>query len=519
MLKFIARDSARLAMTAFIAVALVTATFALKSAQQLPQVPLTEDGFYSLAVARNLALGNGFTTDSIIKQPTNGFQPLFTLITSLIYRITSDQLQALRLVLLLHSIIFIATSLSFAALSRNLIAVHKKKQRTFVFWCVALLYISSSLLRQQHHNGLETGFLLMIFALFSNAVISESSSLIQGLLLGALCLTRIDTIPYAIAFLGLSALISNKPMRQRFKHLSIIAIILSICVVPWLVYNYSLTGSAIPSSGRQSMLLDINEKRLNSAREALVNVVTPFTNIIHLDSRFPNILLGLKLLLLAIAASAVWSSKKKGLNFCSTTRLVLLVHIVFCLFIICWYTVNSNAVWFYSRYFIPVAPLSIIILSLGFSNILVSPSPLSAKRKVAMVLAIILLVASPIRSVYMNHFGKVGQLFGYRAQLKLVENNVLKGQLAAAFQSGTLGYFRNGILNLDGKTNYEVLALNNNKDWLLPYLAQKNIHWLCDIRGIVEANLTPSQATKWDAIAKSYSTSFKDYFVLYQRKE
>ena len=41
-------------------------------------MPLTEDGYYSLSVARNLAAGKGMTIDGA--NLTNGFQPLFTMI-------------------------------------------------------------------------------------------------------------------------------------------------------------------------------------------------------------------------------------------------------------------------------------------------------------------------------------------------------------------------------------------------------------------------------------------------------
>src|SRR5262249_6778496 len=40
--------------------------------------PLSEDGYYSLAVARSIAAGHGVTIDGVT--PTNGFQPLLTFV-------------------------------------------------------------------------------------------------------------------------------------------------------------------------------------------------------------------------------------------------------------------------------------------------------------------------------------------------------------------------------------------------------------------------------------------------------
>ncbi|MEW6530266.1 MAG: hypothetical protein AB1473_05475 [Thermodesulfobacteriota bacterium] len=54
----------------------VAASLIVRPDDYLPNRPLLEDGFYSLAIARNIALGEGITADS--QKPTNGFQLLFT---------------------------------------------------------------------------------------------------------------------------------------------------------------------------------------------------------------------------------------------------------------------------------------------------------------------------------------------------------------------------------------------------------------------------------------------------------
>src|SRR5258708_7896479 len=61
---------------AFVAVILLT--LALRPAAHVYDMPMTEDGYYALSVARNLAAGRGLTIDGI--HLTNGFQPLFTIL-------------------------------------------------------------------------------------------------------------------------------------------------------------------------------------------------------------------------------------------------------------------------------------------------------------------------------------------------------------------------------------------------------------------------------------------------------
>ena len=84
----------------------------------LPGAPLTEDGFYSLSVARHAALGHGLTIDG--ETWTNGFQPLFTLLTIPAFALAGgDRFEALRYVLALHWLFFLATALLLGAIVRD----------------------------------------------------------------------------------------------------------------------------------------------------------------------------------------------------------------------------------------------------------------------------------------------------------------------------------------------------------------------------------------------------------------
>ncbi|NJN67317.1 MAG: hypothetical protein HC884_11700 [Chloroflexaceae bacterium] len=52
----------------------------------------------------------------------------------------------------------------------------------------------------------------------------------------------------------------------------------------------------------------------------------------------------------------------------------------------------------------------------------------------------------------------------YREQIPLIERYVPDGDDIAAFESGTLGYFHDRTINLDGKVNPEVLALHSYRN-------------------------------------------------------
>src|ERR1700756_2652071 len=70
--------------------------------------PFSEDGYYSLAVARNIAAGHGMTIDGATL--TNGIQPLLTVIQAGLFWIAGGHdLTALRLVLILYWLLYLGT--------------------------------------------------------------------------------------------------------------------------------------------------------------------------------------------------------------------------------------------------------------------------------------------------------------------------------------------------------------------------------------------------------------------------
>ncbi len=70
-----------------------------------------------------------------------------------------------------------------------------------------------------------------------------------------------------------------------------------------------------------------------------------------------------------------------------------------------------------------------------------------------------------------------GKSIFYTEQLALINRYVPRGEKVAAFQSGTLGYFRENVVNLDGKVNAKALMYKND---IHSYLIDSDIYWFCD---------------------------------------
>src|SRR5579871_5394017 len=123
--------------------------------------PLSEDGYYSLAVARNIAAGHGITIDGVT--PTNGFQPLLTFIQAGLFAISGgNDLLALRFVLLLYWLLYLGTAAMLGWIASETQAEPADKLTAAL--ATALLYLGASYLFLHHFNGLETGLLMFLLA-------------------------------------------------------------------------------------------------------------------------------------------------------------------------------------------------------------------------------------------------------------------------------------------------------------------------------------------------------------------
>src|SRR5262245_29133286 len=105
--------------------------------------PLSEDGYYSLAIARNIGTGLGTTIDGVTR--TNGFQPLLTFIQSIFFAAArGNDLLALRLVLGFYWLLYLGTAAMLGWVASC--AEARPARRTTSGLATALLYLGASYL-------------------------------------------------------------------------------------------------------------------------------------------------------------------------------------------------------------------------------------------------------------------------------------------------------------------------------------------------------------------------------------
>jgi hypothetical protein len=155
------------------------------------------------------------------------------------------------------------------------------------------------------------------------------------------------------------------------------------------------------------------------------------------------------------------------------------------------YLAFFHAIHFYGRYLAPLMLPAVAMTSVAV---------LRARRMSGILVLAVLIGVGPLAlasvSGWVFQAGVTHNPF-YDQQLSLIEQHVPAGEMVAAFQSGTIGYFRDGVVNLDGKVNVEAHR-ERERGNLRGYLVQRGVRWYCD-QG---AGFYDETADEWTVVAR-----------------
>ena len=255
------------------------ASIVVRPMDRVAEYPLTEDGYYSLAVARNMALGKGPSADGI--SLTNGFQPLFTVLSSSAYLISSGRFTALRYILLFHWLLWIITGFLLANVARTVQESIDDSTGSLVFWFTLLIYLGSITIFLNHFNGLETGLLLFFYSLawlfYKRKRFDTLRDLVvMGVILGLAVLTRIDTV-FVVITLSAYEIVRwwrTDLLRGIFRFLILGGVAFAVSM-PWWAYNLLYFHSIMPSSGKATQLWTASWERILIAVVAVFKTICP----------------------------------------------------------------------------------------------------------------------------------------------------------------------------------------------------------------------------------------------------
>jgi hypothetical protein len=346
-----------------------------------------------------------------------------------------------------------------------------------------------------HFNGLETGLELCLYALAWRAyqlgwLERRFGPLGFGVLLGFLVLARIDAAVFVAAFAAWQLAARWRTGRAdalwRAGAIAAVAVIVSS---PWWGYNYLEFGSLMPTSGTAQQAWALSDRRIRWLFWALGAVSLPTLWLGRFDELFHDgILLSLLRALViggvALAIARTWRRASPLVGDASgrarrTVGFGLVLAVAMAALAL-YYGLGFIAYWFYYRYLFPVALITSVLIAWW-------AAPLALARPRAAVALVALLCAPTAISAVMAQRGRTLHVDTvYWQQLALIAQLVPDGEPVAAGQAGTLGYFRAGTVDVDGKVNRAAIPY---QDHMWDYLADRDVRWFADWPFYVEKYL------------------------------
>jgi hypothetical protein len=249
---------------------------------------------------------------------------------------------------------------------------------------------------------------------------------------------------------------------------------------PWWVFNILLFGSPMPISGQAQQLWAVDPYRWKWIAWALGQTLTPWLaatqNFDNWASWLP--LIGaIVLLIAALPLARRFHPLANGFSRFATALAISMVVLVL------WYGFASIAFWFYARYLAPISLIGLVLAAILITEL--------RSRYAAMLVVVMPILTLPVLfgagaawQGSLTHFGTIM----FWDQLELVRANVPPEEWVAAGQSGTLGFFRPHVLNMDGKVNPEARAYAGHAT---DYLKARGVRWFVDWEWYLHRALGP----------------------------
>ncbi len=446
---------------------------------------VSEDGYLMLTIARNVALGHGFSVSGGMI-PSNGTQPLCSLLFALGYLCTdADRVNGLYPVVGMQFLISVLGGVLIYVLARRYLFV-KDLPRSAALLAAAIWYVSPTSLRNTQ-NALETGLtsvlILGCIALYDalrprlRSGFATGPCLALGSLLGITFLSRNDSCFLIAVLLGIHVITAYRRgmMRGALAQAFLIGLVSVAVSLPWLWFNVTKFGHIVPISGRAEAL------NVQFGSNFVVALVAILENAL-LVARTPGFIdrsvyfqaFSGALLSILVGIALV---KRRWLAENFSAGVGVLACFVLTLFI--YYSLFFGMPSFLDRYFFPVTVLSAlvsVVVLFALSERL-RPSlrlPMVAGIGVA---AAVVCTALDVR-IYLNGTGHL-----HSQAVEWVAANVPEDTWVAAVQTGTLGYYHTRTINLDGKVDPYALEARE-EDRIPDYVIERNVEYIVDWRRV-----------------------------------
>lgn len=483
----------------------------------LRQFP-TEDGYLMLTIAHNMAIGKGVTiADGTI--PTNGTQPLAAILYAACFWIAGgDKTRGVLLVQIMEFAISGLCAWFIYTLGKRLMesspAAGDKALLAAAAWYASPMVVSHSMncLESGLYVCLLTASLWFFFVPNVSAPIGSRSRrwVLLGLFLGLTFWARNDAVLLCL-MIGVFHLFkpsdvdATRPFRTRLYELVIVGLVSLLVATPWLLFNYSRFGNIVPISGQAESIDVAFATNLTRVFPIFAEYITLYLPIpAALERKWWVVLTTITLLGVTVILSARASRRWTNLQ-----RSVLLFGCAYCLLLGAFYGLYFGAGHFMSRYILPASPLIAVLWSVFVYHVccraVQSGYPLLSRAILASV--VVLALGLNLRTY------RGGSKHMHFQVVEWVEANLPESTWVGAIQTGTLGFFHDRTINLDGKVNPYALEARKRKK-IPEYVVEQEIEYLADWAGLAIWQELKPIATHFDLIVKDEKIDL----VVFRRK-
>ena len=460
----------------------------------LRQFP-TEDGYLMLTIARNIALGRGMSTaDGTM--PTNGTQPLATFLWSVCsLAVGGDKVGTVATVLVVQLLLATTTAWVIYRLARRILppgpASRDQAMLAAAGWYASATVVSHSM------NCLESGLYVLLVALLLLFVLGPTVPSAPryrhwasvGALLGVAFWARNDAVLFCVALAVVHLLwgLPGAPRRRmdRFAELAVAGAVVTCIAAPWLVFNKVRFGHVMPISGQSESIDVVFGANAVQVAPVVLTYLTMFLPVPNTLLRVPAVA-AVSVVAVGVYVALTWRSVRGEAS--SHTRTAWRLAAVATLVLAAFYGLLFGAPHFMSRYFLALSPFYAVAWGAAVQAAL---SRLQRASPVPVAVGALVLVALPVALNLRTY--RHGTEHPHFQVIEWVRANLPESTWVAAPQSGTLGYFHDRTVNLDGKVNPAALqARLSNK--VAQYVVESDIPYVADWEVLASPTIVPGAA-------------------------
>lgn len=448
---------------------------------------ISEDGYLLLTVARNIGMGAGMTvSDGTIS--TNGIQPLIAFVyAAAFWLVGGAKVAGISIVMVLMIIISSVGAWSVYRFSSRVLAVQTDSwvwpALTGALWFVSVLPVAHTM--NALETGLYTALVVITLSYFSELMTtgrqySSREQVTLGVLCGLCFLTRIDAAILVIAIFAVRVFVRvavhGAVIREVVSEAIPPGLISLVFAAPWLVTNYLRFGSIMPISGPAQSLNAKFAQNLPLLPSKLFEQLLPMLPVPGSLELIPV----LSLLFVTVVIVIIGTFVRTQFALQSQTRYAICAYLLFGLGLSSYYGLFYGAPHFLSRYTFPLSPLGLTALI----SVVLAVSGSLPRFTQPLRVSFILFGALTSAIVSIDRYLVAPRAHQHIQVVRWVEDHVAEQTWVGAVQTGTVGFWHDRTINLDGKVNPLALEARIEEGNVLDYVVRSEIAVLADWVGI-----------------------------------